>query len=319
MTVMPGWLARQLPVVMQQDDFTVRFLAIFEEVADTLVQAVDTIHVAADPSVAPDRLVPWLSGWISAPADPDHDLHPLRQRDWLRTQSQALAARGTRFGLELMLRSLSGGLPVEIIDGGGIYREGTCPEGENGWVQVRMHLSGRADQEQVRQLILEEVPIGVHVDLIVLNAPVPQPRQPLDDAPTPLPAVSGGPYFWDGGREDVYPPLAEEYVPPEPALVPISPAVRRLPGTAGRAVPTGRICPSCAEPNNRTEPNCLRCDAVLRIPPPVVEPEPEPVIEPLWEDDTDWLPERRIWPIVVLVISLFLLLTGIGIGLALLS
>ncbi|GLY29480.1 hypothetical protein [Kineosporia sp. NBRC 101731] len=320
----PGWLARQLPVVMQQDDFTVRFLAIFEDLADTLLHSVGSVAEAADPTVAPAPMVPWLGSWIAGPVDPAAGTHPLRDRDWLRAQSRALGARGTRAGLEQWLSLLSGGRPVEIIDGGGVYREGQAPEGATGWVQVRMPLAGDVDAQQVVALIEDEVPIGVRVELLVIPdepSGVPRPRDAQDDADhtdhtadadlrEPMP---GGPYFWDGGDEDVFPPLWEEAIPaPEVTEntqeAPLSGALRRLPGTGGRAVRAGRLCPECAEPNAFGSLTCLRCASVLRVPRPVAEPVPEPEPEPLW-DDEDWLPQRRTRPVVVATAGLLLLLS----------
>ena len=73
-------------------------------------------------------------------------------------------------------------------------------------------------------------------------------------------------------------------------------AVRRLPGTAGRALLAGLVCPACTEHNVVTAQVCVRCGAdlhpapvvpVQRQPEPVPEPEPEPVAEPF--DWTWWL------------------------------
>jgi phage tail-like protein len=310
-TTEPGWLLRQLPVVMQQDDFTARFLRIFEDVAAGLIHSVDTIGVAADLSVAPDEFVPWLGSWIAAPADPEARLHPLRERDWTRSQTKALSARGTKTGLEQVLTVLSGGHSVEIEDGGGIYRAGQCPEGETGWVRVTMPLPGGADPEHVERLIRAEVPIGVDVDLVVTSL-IPRPRQPESEMEdVHWESVPGGPYFWDGGREDIYPPLREETEPLPPEEPPLSGALQRLPGTAGKALKAGRICPACAEPNAFTSTACLRCASTLHVPRPAAERDPAPEIRPLWEDDDSWLPERRIWPVILLVVGLILALTGI--------
>jgi phage tail-like protein len=311
-TTEPGWLLRQLPVLMQQDDFTARFLRIFEEVAAGLIHSVDTIGVAADLSLAPDEFVPWLGSWIAAPADPEAGRHPLRERDWTRAQTRALGARGTKAGLEQVLTVLSGGHPVEIEDGGGIYRAGQCPEGETGWARVTMPLPGGADPDSVERLIRAEVPIGVEVELVVTSL-VPRPRPPEDDLEdAEWESVPGGPYFWDGGREDVLPPLREETGAPGEAEEPsLSGAVQRLPGTAGKAVRAGRICPACAEPNAFGPATRLRCASALRLRRPAPQPDPGPEVLPLWEDDDSWLPERRLWPVVLLVIGLILALTGI--------
>jgi phage tail-like protein len=319
---------------MQQDDFMVRFLSIFEEVADTLVHSVDTIAVAADLDITPDPLVRFLGGWIGAPADPEHGLHHFRERDWVRAQTRALSARGTRAGLADLLGVLAGPHPVEIADGGGVFRQGTCPEDDTGWVRVRMPLPGGADPQHVLELIRAEVPIGVEVELDVVpvaahgpdGSLIPRPRDPQDES-DPLgrqahwQAVPGGPYYGDGGPGDVYPPIRDVAGRPAPAAgdEPLSGAVRRLPGTAGRAVRAGRICPTCAEPNQYVSLVCLRCGSATQVPRPAVVPEPEPETVPLWPENEDWPAEHRIWPGVVLVVSLLLLLSGVLTGLFLLG
>jgi hypothetical protein len=89
--------------------------------------------------------------------------------------------------------------------------------------------------------------------------------------------------------------------------------LRRLPGTAGRAVGASIDCPACTEPNPFANSICIRCGAELRpappepevvLPPPPPPPEPEPEPEPV----------RNWWPIIIGVavlvgIVLLLLLT----------
>lgn len=292
----PGWLADQLPLVMQQDDFTNRFLGIFEEVADTLVHSVDTIAVSADLSLAPQTFVPWLGSWIAAPAVDSHRPDEVGERNWVRAHAHALTARGTKVGLQRVLQELAGGHPVEIEDGGGVYREGAGPEGDSAWVRVRMPLADQTEPQEVVDLIRAEVPLGVAVELEVLPL-LPRPREPLEDAhePETWQPVPGGPYFWDGGTGDVYPPLRDE-PGHEPESEPLSGAVRRLPGTGGRAVRPGRICPGCAEPNDFAASACLRCDSLMHLPPPEPVSEPEPEVLPLWSEEADWLAEPRIQP-----------------------
>lgn len=74
--------------------------------------------------------------------------------------------------------------------------------------------------------------------------------------------------------------------------------LRRLPGTAGRAVLASLLCPTCAEPNPATGVTCVRCGSDLHLK-PVVEavvaaPLPEPVVE-VEPEPQGW----RWWPILV--------------------
>jgi hypothetical protein len=72
-------------------------------------------------------------------------------------------------------------------------------------------------------------------------------------------------------------------------------ALRRLPGTVGRATVASLTCPHCAEPNAVTAENCVRCGLPLRLvaappppPPPVVYVPPPPVVEPVPEQHVAW-------------------------------
>ncbi|MBT0768202.1 hypothetical protein KIH74_04665 [Kineosporia sp. J2-2] len=323
----PGWLVRQLPVAMLEDDFTARFATIFEDVAGTLVHSADNIGRAADLSVTPDPLVHWLGSWIGAPADPEENLHDVRERDWVRAQARALSARGTSTGLRELLEQLSGGHPVEIIDGGGVYREDTCPDDDTGWVMIRMPLPGNTLPEYVLELVRTEVPIGVRVELVVMPTPgiasaaftelIPSPREPEPETPAQerWTTVAGGPFFWDGGPGDVHPPLGEAVTPPvvaEPAPALAGPA-RRLPGTGGRAVRPGRLCPACAEPAEAVAVECARCGSALRVTTsPVVETEPLEDDEPFVWPDGPWDEEPRPWWMAGLVLGGLLLALVVG-------
>ena len=65
-------------------------------------------------------------------------------------------------------------------------------------------------------------------------------------------------------------------------------ALRRLPGTVGRATVASVACPHCAEPNTLSAQVCVRCGRSMHVveeppppvpvyvPPPPMEPEPEP-------------------------------------------
>ncbi|MEY2450510.1 MAG: hypothetical protein QOD92_84 [Acidimicrobiaceae bacterium] len=89
-------------------------------------------------------------------------------------------------------------------------------------------------------------------------------------------------------------------------------SLRRLPGTAGRAVGASIDCPECTEPNPFANTICIRCGSELRPvppepviilpPPPPPPPEPEPEPEPT----RNWLP--IIVGVTALIIVLVLIL-----------
>ena len=56
----PRWLVDQLPVGMVQSDFFVRFVALFQELASTLLDDADLVEHIPDVTVTP---VPMLQTW----------------------------------------------------------------------------------------------------------------------------------------------------------------------------------------------------------------------------------------------------------------
>ncbi|GAB3248749.1 hypothetical protein [Kineosporia babensis] len=243
-----------------REDVTAGLTAIVE----TLVKAGENLEQAADLHVAPAPMVQALGRWVAAPD------RPLDQRAWIRAYARALSARGTHTSLRELLQELSGGYPVEIADGGGVYREDECPRRNPQWVQVRMPLPQASDRQAVLDLIRAEVPLGVEVELIVVptpdepaelfTGPLPQPAEPetAEDVATYV-AVPGGPFCGDGGSEDVLPPLFE---PVAPTTVPGE--AKRLPGAGGVAVGSAIVCPTCAEPSATVLETCPRCGCTMK-------------------------------------------------------
>jgi hypothetical protein len=95
-------------------------------------------------------------------------------------------------------------------------------------------------------------------------------------------------------------------------------ALRRLPGTVGRATVASLTCPHCAEPNAVTAENCVRCGLPLRLvaappppPPPIVYVPPPPVVEPVPEQHVAWWVWALIaFGLVVTVTLIVLIFTG---------
>jgi hypothetical protein len=97
-------------------------------------------------------------------------------------------------------------------------------------------------------------------------------------------------------------------------------ALRRLPGTVGRATVASLICPhpNCGEPNPVTAQTCVRCGLPLHVvapppPPPVVyvPPPPAPVLAPEPEQRVAWW----VWALIgvglaITVVLVVLILTG---------
>jgi phage tail-like protein len=159
------WLVDQLPVGMQEDEFFVRFVSVFQDVADTYVEALDSIPSSMDLSVAPPSFVRWLGTWIGLDAV-DAGLPVEVQRAWVRGYGEVLAWRGTRRGLQSLLELLSGG-PATVEEGGGVYREDGAPPESPAWVRVRVESTGVLADSDFLRLVLDEVPAHTVLDLRV--------------------------------------------------------------------------------------------------------------------------------------------------------
>jgi phage tail-like protein len=158
------WLLAQLPVGMVEDDFFVRFVSIFQQVATTILDGVDNIDHVLDVSVAPDPMVRWLGSWIGADAvDASRPVDV--QRLTVRTAATTLSWRGTRRGLQEFLELISGG-EVELLDTGGVYVEGTAPATAPG-VTIKVQSTGSLPESDFVSLVRDEVPAHVAMQLFV--------------------------------------------------------------------------------------------------------------------------------------------------------
>jgi phage tail-like protein len=179
------WLLAQLPVGMVEDEFFVRFVSIFQEVATSIMEGVDNLENIVDVTVAPEPMVRWLASWIGIDSV-DASLPHQVQRQIVRASAQMLAWRGTRRGLRQFLELMSGG-PAEIEDGGGVYAEGAAPD-QPAWVRMRVGSTGWLPEADFVALVRDEVPAHVSIELWVggrqvlpAAAFVPTPRTAPDE------------------------------------------------------------------------------------------------------------------------------------------
>jgi hypothetical protein len=80
-------------------------------------------------------------------------------------------------------------------------------------------------------------------------------------------------------------------------------SLRRLPGTVGRVSITSFPCPHCAEPNQVTAADCVRCGLPLQ--PVHFEPAPQPVYLPTYAEPEPE-PEGVPWWVYVLVATVIM-------------
>ncbi|MCW2527149.1 MAG: phage tail protein, partial [Pseudonocardiales bacterium] len=151
----PHWLLDQLPVGLLDGDFFVRFVSLFQQLGESLLEDADNVEHVADLSVAPDAMVRWLGSWIGMPAiDPSLPV-PL-QRRIVSSSAQTLTWRGTKSGLTRFLALTTEG-PAEVTDGGGIWREGDAPA-DTAWVRMNVESTGWLSEPDFVALVRDEIP-----------------------------------------------------------------------------------------------------------------------------------------------------------------
>lgn len=163
------WLVQQLPVGMVDDDFLVRFLSIFQSIADTVLHQVDTLPHMFDPTVAPDPMVRLMGRWIGIDwIDPSLDDE--LQRRMVLQYADLLQWRGTGRGMEMLLETITGG-PAVVVDSGGVYHEGEAPAAQP-HVRLEVESTGWADVDDLIAIVKAEVPATVTFELKVAGSTV---------------------------------------------------------------------------------------------------------------------------------------------------
>jgi len=160
----PQWLLNQMPVGMLDADFFVRFVSIFQEIGSSLLEDADNIDYLADVSVTPEPLLRWLGSWIGTDTI-DESLDEATKRRIVAGAATTLTWRGTVHGLARFLELTSGG-PVEVEDGGGVWREGEAPA-DTAWVRMKVESPGWLAENDFVELVRDEVPAHVRAELYV--------------------------------------------------------------------------------------------------------------------------------------------------------
>lgn len=99
-----------LPVLYREVDFIGRFMKIFEQAIDPVIDSFNVMWANLDPLTAPLALLPFLAHWVAWPVDPIWNL--AQQRRLIRRAIELYRWRGTRKGLRLYLH-LYTGLPLD--------------------------------------------------------------------------------------------------------------------------------------------------------------------------------------------------------------
>ena len=173
------WLINQLPVSLVDDDFLVRFLSIFQEVAETVFHQIDTMPHMFDPTVAPDAMVRQMGHWIGVDAI-DPSLADHLQRRLVIESAKLLPWRGTRRGMQQLLEVISDG-SVTVTDSGGVYHEGEAPAAPP-QVRLEVETTGWADEADLLTIVKNELPATVTFELLVSGRTIwPTPPPPTGE------------------------------------------------------------------------------------------------------------------------------------------
>ncbi|GAA6614517.1 phage tail protein [Scytonema sp. NUACC26] len=99
-----------LPAVYREIDFMSRFMQIFEQAIEPVIQNFKVMWANLDPLTAPTALLPFLAYWVAWPLDSIWGIP--QQRRLIRRAMELYRWRGTRKGLRLYLH-LYTGLPLD--------------------------------------------------------------------------------------------------------------------------------------------------------------------------------------------------------------
>lgn len=160
----PQWMLNQLPVGMMESDFFVRFVSIFQEMGDTLLDGADLLEHVPDVSVTPVPLLSHLASWIGVESV-DQSLPENLQRVLVESSAKALAWRGTARGIRSYLEMLSGE-SAEVVDSGGVWAEGQSPGGP-AWLRMTISGTGHLSEDELVAMIRDEVPAHLRAELWV--------------------------------------------------------------------------------------------------------------------------------------------------------
>jgi phage tail-like protein len=108
-----GKYLQYLPELYEKDDFTGRFLMLFESMWKPVSQQIDQVDAYFDPGLTPETFIPWLATWIGMPVD--DSLPPERMRALLKSAMMLFQCRGTYKALQTYLQIYTGG-EVNVVE-----------------------------------------------------------------------------------------------------------------------------------------------------------------------------------------------------------
>lgn len=102
---------RSSAVDIQSADQFRRFLLFFQHLMTTVTRRIDHIPSLTDPLTADPKFLPWIASWVGFELDGSLPLH--QQRELVRRSIRLYRTRGTKAGIEEMIRVLTSA-PVRV-------------------------------------------------------------------------------------------------------------------------------------------------------------------------------------------------------------
>lgn len=178
-----------LPALYREVDFIGRFMTIFEQAFEPVIQSFNVMWANLDPLTAPQALLPFLAHWVAWPVAPIWELS--QQRRLISRAVELYRWRGTRKGLRLYLH-LYTGLPldehlpqetdkhisiIEPFGQGFVLGEAKLGEGAvlgggkpyHFEVRLRLNRPNSLDEQLVRRIIEQEKPAFSTYELLIEN------------------------------------------------------------------------------------------------------------------------------------------------------
>jgi phage tail-like protein len=154
---------------MVEDDFLERFVTIFQRVADTILQQIDNLPHAFDPTVAPDAMVRLMAEWFGVNWV-DSSLDDRLQRRIVIGYADLIRWRGTARGLTSLLELLTGG-SATVVDNGGIFPEGESPDASP-HIRLEVESAGWNKISDLVEIVRSEIPAVATWELWVAGSRV---------------------------------------------------------------------------------------------------------------------------------------------------
>ncbi|MBH1939189.1 phage tail protein [Streptomyces sp. AV19] len=171
----PGYrsLLAILPTVYREGDFADRFVSGFDDVLAPVMETLDCLDGYFTAGTAPADFLDWMLEWSGAPLPAS--VPEAGRRYALRAGVRLQGLRGTRVGLELLIREVLGG-QVDIEDSGGTrYGQwfGHDPaDHQPPRVRVRVAVPSGMNTRDVHALVRDWLPAHVQAAVDMTELPV---------------------------------------------------------------------------------------------------------------------------------------------------